>query len=88
MAFVLPKPDAAASVRQIYELARAVCRRRGEPSPRTCADASTAIERLRRTENGHPGPRLEDPDPSRWRLRACPWWQHLHPHPSSEAGSG
>jgi hypothetical protein len=47
------------TVRQVYVLAGALCERAGEAYPRTRAEASALIERLR-TENGHPAPRLED----------------------------
>lgn len=46
-------------MRQVYALAGALCERAGEAYPRTRAEASALIERLR-TENGHPAPRLED----------------------------
>jgi hypothetical protein len=46
-------------VRQVYALAGALCERAGEAYPRTRAEASELIERLR-TENGHAAPRLDD----------------------------
>jgi hypothetical protein len=46
-------------VRQVYALAGALCERAGEAYPRTRAEASELIERLR-TENGHPAPLLTD----------------------------
>jgi hypothetical protein len=51
--------DGPPTVRQVYALAGALCERAGEAYPRTRAEASELIERLR-TENGHPAPRLED----------------------------
>ncbi len=88
MAVVLPKPDAAPTVRQIYALAGALCERMGETFPATRAEASTAIERLR-TENGHPAPRLEDMrPPCRRRQQPYPWWQHVRPRPAPESSPG
>lgn len=54
-------------MRQTYALAAALCERLGEEWPRTRAEASELIERLR-IENGHPEPRLEDA-PERRRRR-------------------
>ena len=51
--------DGPPTVRQVYALAGALCERVGEAYPRTRAEASALIERLR-IENGHPAPRLED----------------------------
>jgi hypothetical protein len=51
--------DGPPTVRQVYALAGALCERAGEAYPRTRAEASELIERLR-IENGHPAPRLED----------------------------
>jgi hypothetical protein len=51
--------DGPPTVRQVYALAGALCERVGEAYPRTRAEASELIERLR-IENGHPAPRLED----------------------------
>jgi hypothetical protein len=51
--------DGPPTVRQVYALAGALCERAGEAYPRTRAEASALIERLR-IENGHPAPRLED----------------------------
>jgi hypothetical protein len=51
--------DGRPTVRQVYALAGALCERAGEAYPRTRAEASELIERLR-TENGHPAPRLDD----------------------------
>jgi hypothetical protein len=51
--------DGPPTVRQVYALAGALCESAGEAYPRTRAEASELIERLR-TENGHPAPRLED----------------------------
>jgi hypothetical protein len=51
--------DGPPTVRQVYALAGALCERAGEAYPRTRAEASELIERLR-TENGHPAPRLDD----------------------------
>lgn len=89
MAVVLPTPDAAPTVRQVYALAGALCERMGETFPATRAEASTAIERLR-TEDGHPAPRLEDtPPPRRRRQRQpYPWWQHVRPRPSTQSSPG
>jgi hypothetical protein len=50
--------DGKPTVRQIYALAGALCERMGEEFPRSTAQASELIERLRR-ENGHPTPALE-----------------------------
>ena len=76
---MLPKPDAAPTVRQVYALAGALCERMGEEFPSTRAEASEAIERLR-LENGHPAPRLEDCPPRlRRRRRRYPWWKHVRP---------
>jgi hypothetical protein len=51
--------DGPPTVRQVYALAGALCERAGEAYPRTRAEASELIERLR-TENGHTAPRLDD----------------------------
>jgi hypothetical protein len=50
------------TVRQVYALAGALCERMGEEFPRSTAQASELIERLRR-ENGHPAPALADSPP-------------------------
>jgi hypothetical protein len=86
MAVVLPKPDAAPTVRQIYALAGALCEQTGETFPATRAEASAAIERLR-TANGHPAPRLDDA-PAPRRRRPYPWWQHVRPRPPPESSTG
>ena len=51
--------DGPPTVRQVYALAGGLCERAGEAYPRTRAEASELIERLR-TENGHPAPLLTD----------------------------
>ena len=51
--------DLSPTVRQIYALAAALCEQAGEEFPRTRADASGLIERLRRA-SGHPAPALDD----------------------------
>jgi hypothetical protein len=51
--------DGPPTVRQVYALAGALCERAGEAYPRTRAEASELIERLR-IENGHPAPVLTD----------------------------
>jgi hypothetical protein len=60
--------DGPPTVRQVYALAGALCERAGEAYPRTRAEASELIERLR-IENGHPAPLLTDSPLSRRRRR-------------------
>jgi hypothetical protein len=61
--------DGCPTVRQVYALAGALCEQAGEAYPRTRAEASELIERLR-TENGHPAPRLSDTPLRRRRRRS------------------
>jgi hypothetical protein len=56
------------TARQIYALAAVLCERQGEALPRTLAEASAQLERLRR-EVGHPAPHLADCPPPRRRRR-------------------
>jgi len=60
--------DGPPTVRQVYALAGALCERAGEAFPKTRAEASELIERLR-IENGHPAPRLSDTPLRRRRRR-------------------
>jgi hypothetical protein len=47
----LQHPEGKPTVKQVYALARDLCERAGEEYPRTRAEASELIERLR-VENG------------------------------------
>jgi hypothetical protein len=50
------------TVRQIYALAGALCEFTDQEFPRTRAEASDLIERLR-IDTGHPRPSLEESEP-------------------------
>lgn len=54
--------DAPPTVRQIYALAGALCEFADQEFPRTRAEASDLIERLR-IDTGHSRPSLEDGEP-------------------------
>ena len=77
--------DGRPTVRQVYALAGALCERAGEAYPRTRAEASELIERLR-TENGHQAPRLEDA-PFRPRRRTLRPGSRVHDERASDVAA-